>query len=63
MSEKYKTHDEGLYFVSFSVVGWIDVFVREEYNQIIPSLGPSIKKVRWRRLGSKAMCVSYACAM
>jgi hypothetical protein len=28
MSEKYKTHSDGLYFVSFSVIGWIDVFKR-----------------------------------
>lgn len=32
MSRKYKFHDkEGLYFVSFATVYWIDVFVRDEY--------------------------------
>ncbi len=32
MSRKYKFHNkEGLYFVSFAAVYWIDVFVREEY--------------------------------
>lgn len=32
MSRKYKFHNkEGLYFVSFATVYWIDVFVREEY--------------------------------
>lgn len=35
MSEKYKTHSDGLYFVSFSVVGWIDVFTRREYQDIL----------------------------
>jgi len=35
MSEKYKIHIEGLYFVSFSVVGWIDVFTRREYQDIL----------------------------
>jgi len=35
MSEKYKTHDGGLYFVTFSVVGWIDVFVRREYQDFL----------------------------
>lgn len=35
MSEKYKTHSDGLYFVSFSVVGWIDVFTRREYQEIL----------------------------
>jgi REP element-mobilizing transposase RayT len=32
MSCKYKFHNrEGVYFVSFAVVYWIDVFVREQY--------------------------------
>jgi REP element-mobilizing transposase RayT len=36
MSRKYKFHNtEGLYFVSFAVVYWIDVFVRQEYQNIM----------------------------
>lgn len=35
MSEKYKTDSDGLYFVSFSVMGWIDVFTRREYQEIL----------------------------
>lgn len=36
MSRKYKfVNKEGLYFVSFAVVNWIDVFTRPVYNQII----------------------------
>mgnify|MGYP003576954277 CR=1 FL=1 len=36
MSRQYKFHDkEGLYFVSFATVYWIDVFVREVYSSII----------------------------
>lgn len=36
MSRQYKFHNkEGLYFVSFATVYWIDVFVREEYCSII----------------------------
>ena len=35
MSEKYKTDSDGLYFVSFSVVGWMDVFVRRKYKDIL----------------------------
>jgi putative transposase len=32
MSRKYKFHNkQGLYFVSFATVYWIDVFIREEY--------------------------------
>ncbi|MEM0939850.1 MAG: transposase [Bacteroidota bacterium] len=36
MSRKYKFHNkEGLYFISFAVVYWIDVFVRDCYFDII----------------------------
>jgi putative transposase len=36
MSRKYKFHNkEGLYFVSFAVVYWIDVFTRDEYFAIL----------------------------
>jgi putative transposase len=35
MSEIYKTHSDGLYFVSFSVIGWVDVFTRRPYQEIL----------------------------
>jgi putative transposase len=36
MSRKYKfLNQEGLYFVSFAVVNWIDVFVRPLYSEVI----------------------------
>lgn len=36
MSRNYKFHNpEGAYFVSFAVVEWIDVFIREEYKKIL----------------------------
>lgn len=36
MSEKYKiTSSEGLYFVTLTVVGWIDLFTRKEYADIV----------------------------
>ena len=36
MSRKYKFHDnDKLYFISFAVVNWIDVFVRGEYKETI----------------------------
>lgn len=36
MSRRYKfLNKEGLYFVSFATVNWIDVFVRPIYNDII----------------------------
>lgn len=32
----YKITDQGaMYFVSFAVVGWVDVFTRKEYKDII----------------------------
>ncbi|MEM9830295.1 MAG: transposase [Bacteroidota bacterium] len=38
MSRKYKFYnEEGLYFVSFATVYWIDVFIRDEYFQTIVS--------------------------
>ena len=41
MSRKYKFHNpEGVYFVSFAVQGWVDVFTRNEYkNILIENLG------------------------
>jgi len=36
MSRKYKFHDnDKLYFISFAIVYWIDVFVREEYMMVL----------------------------
>lgn len=36
MSSKYKFRDnKKLYFVSFAVVYWIDVFIRNEYKEIV----------------------------
>ena len=36
MSRRYKFHNpEGLYFVTFAVQHWIDVFTRNEYKNII----------------------------
>ena len=35
MSTKYKFNNpEGIYFVSFAVVGWIDVFTRQVYRDL-----------------------------
>ena len=36
MSRKYKFFNkEDLYFVTFTVIGWIDVFTRDEYRNIL----------------------------
>ena len=37
MSKKYKfTNNSKLYFVSFAVTNWIDLFIRNEYRNILP---------------------------
>ena len=36
MSKKYKFKDNGkLYFVTFTIVHWIDLFIRNEYKEIL----------------------------
>ena len=36
MSRKYKFSDQDkLYFISFAVVYWIDVFIRNEYKEVL----------------------------
>ena len=36
MSRNYKFHNpEGLYFVSFAVIGWLDVFTGNQYKDIL----------------------------
>ena len=36
MSRNYKFHNsDGVYFVSFAVVEWLDVFTRNEYKNIL----------------------------
>lgn len=35
MSRNYKFHNpEGLDFISFAVVGWLDVFTRNDYKEL-----------------------------
>lgn len=35
MSETYKTFPGGLYFVTFTTVGWLDIFTRRVYQDIL----------------------------
>ena len=36
MSRKYKFHNpDGVYFISFAVQGWVDVFIRNDYKNIL----------------------------
>ena len=35
MALKYRIHDQSeLYFITFTVVNWIDVFIKETYRQL-----------------------------
>jgi REP element-mobilizing transposase RayT len=57
MSRKYKfKNPEGAYFVSFAVVNWIDVFIREEYMGIITDA------IRYCRTEKGMDCFAY-CVM
>jgi len=35
MAERYRTYEGGLFFVTLTVVGWIDVFTRREYGDLL----------------------------
>lgn len=35
MSEKYKSYSDGIFFVTLTVVDWIDIFTRQEYKDEI----------------------------
>lgn len=56
MSRNYKFHNpEGLYFISFAVVGWLDVFTRNDYKDLfLESLEFCQKK---KRLEIHAWCI------
>ena len=62
MSRKFKFHNkEGLYFVSFATVNWIDVFVREQYClALIASWAIAENKKEWKFIAGalcQAMCI------
>ena len=56
MSEKYKFFEGGLFFITLSVVGWIDVFSRKEYTEII------IKNLNYC-IDNKGLIVCEFCVM
>ncbi|MEX0967845.1 MAG: hypothetical protein WD077_11445 [Bacteroidia bacterium] len=36
MSRKYKFHNqEGLHFISFTVLNWLGVFIKDEYKELL----------------------------
>lgn len=55
MSRNYKFHNkEGLYFVSFAVVYWMDIFIREDYSAAIID---TLKFYTHERLELFAYCI------
>ncbi|GAB3203815.1 REP element-mobilizing transposase RayT [Pontibacter aydingkolensis] len=39
MSEKYKIYPDGTFFITLTIVGWIDVFTRREYtDEVVANL-------------------------
>ena len=56
MSRNYKFHNpEGIYFVSFAVVGWLDVFTRNEYKDLIIESLTFCQKNKWMEI--HAWCI------
>ena len=56
MSRKYKFRDNcKLYFVSFEVINWIDVFIRNEYKDVL--LGSLKYCLRHKELELYAWCL------
>ena len=53
MSEKYKMHNpEGRYFLTMTIVHWIDLFTRRELSDVIVA---SIKHCQKKRAGGLFM--------
>ena len=50
MSESYKIHEDGLYYVTFAVVGWLDVFTRRVYQDIFTESIKFCQKKRTKHL-------------
>jgi putative transposase len=44
MSRKYKIQDQEYpYFVTFTVINWIDIFIRDEYrNEVLESINSTL---------------------
>ncbi|WP_317044915.1 hypothetical protein [Chryseobacterium sp. 52] len=61
MSRNYKFHNpEGLYSISFAIVGWLDVFIRNEYKEILlESLRFCQKSKEWKYMHGASCQVTY----
>jgi REP element-mobilizing transposase RayT len=60
MSRKYKFHNkEGLYFVSFATVNWIDVFTRQVYFDVLAESVSYCRKEKGMELYSYCFMPSH----
>lgn len=60
MGRKYKIHSqEHFYFITFSVVDWIDVFIREEYRNIFFESIQYCQKEKGLLVGAYCMMTSH----
>ena len=50
MSRRFKFSDaDSLYFISYAVVFWIDVFTRNEYREMLVIVGSIASKIKgWK---------------
>jgi len=47
MSRKYKIHNQSsIYFVTFTVIDWIDVFIRDEYRSVVLTASGIARKTK-----------------
>ena len=57
MSRKYKFGDnDKLYFISFAVVGWIDLFIRKDYKDIVIDSCIIAKKTKTLKFIAGVLC-------
>ncbi|MGZ5242468.1 MAG: REP-associated tyrosine transposase [Bacteroidia bacterium] len=60
MSRKYKFHNsEGLYFVSFAVIYWLDIFIRNEYKNILLDSWRFCMKNKGLEIGAYCIMTSH----
>ena len=60
MSRKYKfRNNEKLYFISFAIVGWIDLFVRDEYRQVMIQSWENCQKTKGLEIYGWVIMISH----
>lgn len=69
MSKKYKFGDSSeLYFISFAVINWIDLFIRKEYKDLVLESWRFCQKEKgleiygWCIMSSHVLSLARACS-